>query len=93
MKNMPHLKTLPVAAIAITIATKKQKVNQKNNIQIKTHMKPRARFLTGFAAAALTFGILMATLGPQRFGGHCGHHRGHYHGYCAGPVDTGEQTK
>jgi hypothetical protein len=48
-------------------------------------MKRGTRFLTGFAAAALTFGSLMATLGPQRFGQHCyGKWRGH-HGYYSHP--------
>lgn len=44
-------------------------------------MKRRSRFLTGFTAAALTFGTLMLTLGPQKFGGNCTRH-GHHHGYC-----------
>jgi len=43
-------------------------------------MRPRSRFLIGFATAALTFGTFMATLGPQKFGAHCGHNR-HHHGY------------
>lgn len=45
-------------------------------------MKRGTRFLAGFAAAALTFGTLMATLGPQRFGKHCyGNWRNHYECY------------
>ncbi|HYG50306.1 MAG TPA: hypothetical protein VD905_05355 [Flavobacteriales bacterium] len=44
-------------------------------------MKRGSRFLIGFAAAAVTFGTLMATLGPQKFG-HCSHHWRHHHGHC-----------
>lgn len=53
-------------------------------------MRPRSRFLIGFAAAALTFGTLMAILGPQRFGAHCANH-GH-HGYCNSPYDQTHHT-
>jgi len=44
-------------------------------------MRKGSRFLLGFSAAALTFGTLMLTLGPQKFGGHCGGHWKHHHGY------------
>jgi len=40
-------------------------------------MNRRNRFLIGLAAAAITFGTLMATVGPQRFTQyrqHCGQH-------------------
>ncbi|MCE3260725.1 MAG: hypothetical protein K0S12_2366 [Bacteroidetes bacterium] len=51
-------------------------------------MKRGSRFLIGFAAAGLTFGSLMAVLGPQHFGKHChsswkgyyGH--SHYNDHC-----------
>lgn len=36
-------------------------------------MKRRTRFIIGFAAAAITFGTLTATIGPARFY----HHRMH----------------
>lgn len=45
-------------------------------------MKPGSRFLIGFAAFALTFGTLMATLGPQQFNAHGAHHRHHHHHGC-----------
>ena len=39
-------------------------------------MNRKTRFLTGLAAAALSFGILYATLGPEHFNrGHRGCHR------------------
>ena len=47
-------------------------------------MKKPARFFTGLAAAALTFGSLMATLGPERFNAH---RHGCHHSQCeAGPT-------
>jgi len=43
-------------------------------------MKRKSKFLIGFATALLTFGTLMATLGPEKFNKyghrHCG---GHYY--------------
>ncbi|MCC6371303.1 MAG: hypothetical protein IT236_09890 [Bacteroidia bacterium] len=45
-------------------------------------MKRKARFFTGLAAAALTFGSLMATLGPQRFNAH---RHGCYQSHCQAP--------
>jgi hypothetical protein len=44
-------------------------------------MKKRSRFLIGFSTAAVTFGVLMATLGPQKFGAHCGHRLKSHHAY------------
>lgn len=45
-------------------------------------MKKSSRFLIGFAAAALTFGSLMAFVGPQHFAKygnrHCGYHQYHH---------------
>ncbi|HLP13240.1 MAG TPA: hypothetical protein VK177_14990 [Flavobacteriales bacterium] len=41
-------------------------------------MKKRTHFLVGFLVAALTFGTLMATLGPQKFGRHCHGHWNHH---------------
>lgn len=41
-------------------------------------MKRKPRFFIGFLAAALTFGTLMATVGPQRFNHknrHCHKHQ------------------
>ncbi|MCE3227241.1 MAG: hypothetical protein K0S32_1792 [Bacteroidetes bacterium] len=56
-------------------------------------MKRGTRFLAGFAAAALTFGTLMATLGPQRFGRHCyGGWRGHYGHYQSHDCNASSQS-
>jgi hypothetical protein len=44
-------------------------------------MKRGSRFLIGFAAAAVTFGTLMATLGPQKFGRHCHGYWNHCYGH------------
>lgn len=38
-------------------------------------MKRKPRFFIGFLAAAVTFGTLMATLGPR----HYKHHQCHHH--------------
>ena len=43
-------------------------------------MKRKSKFLIGFAAAAVTFGTLMAALGPQKFGAHCSRHWNQHHG-------------
>ncbi|HLP54024.1 MAG TPA: hypothetical protein VK151_03310 [Fluviicola sp.] len=40
-------------------------------------MKRRTAFITGVAAAAITFGSLMATIGPRHFGRHCNSHAKH----------------
>ncbi|MES2555357.1 MAG: hypothetical protein V4604_04350 [Bacteroidota bacterium] len=40
-------------------------------------MKRRTAFITGVAAAAITFGSLMATIGPRHFGRHCHSHATH----------------
>ena len=49
-------------------------------------MKRGSRFLIGFAAAALTFGSLMAGLGKDRFAKHCQsnryHHGCYHHHHC-----------
>jgi len=42
-------------------------------------MKKGSKFLIGIAAAALTFGSLMATLGPDKFASHCSHHKNYHH--------------
>ncbi|NTW23600.1 MAG: hypothetical protein HGA37_02780 [Lentimicrobium sp.] len=48
-------------------------------------MKRRTRFIIGFAAAAITFGTLTATLGPARFH----HHRlSHSHAFCDKSCDN-----
>lgn len=44
-------------------------------------MKKQSKFLIGFGVAALTFGTLMATLGPEKFGRHCSSHWRNHHGY------------
>lgn len=43
--------------------------------------KKGSTFLIGFATAAVTFGILMASLGPQKFGKHCSGNFAHHHAY------------
>lgn len=43
-------------------------------------MKRGSRFLIGFAAAALTFGSLMAAFGKDRFARHCDHNRWQHYG-------------
>jgi len=40
-------------------------------------MKRKTAFITGVAAAAITFGSLMATIGPRHFGRHCSNHVTH----------------
>jgi len=40
-------------------------------------MKKRTKVITGVAAAAITFGTLMATVGPRHFGRHCHSHAMH----------------
>ena len=43
--------------------------------------KKGSKFLIGFTVAAVTFGVLMASLGPQKFRQHCASNYGHHHGY------------
>jgi hypothetical protein len=42
-------------------------------------MKRGSKFLIGFAAAAITFVSLSATLGTQRFSNQCSNHWRHHH--------------
>jgi len=53
-------------------------------------MKKRTRFITGLAAAVITFGTLTATLGPARFH----HHRvSHSHAFCDKSCDKSNSKK
>ena len=46
-------------------------------------MKKGSKLLIGFSVAAITFGTLMTTLGPQKFGAHCSGNWVHYgHNHC-----------
>jgi hypothetical protein len=55
-------------------------------------MRRRSGFLIGFAAAAITFGTLTATLGFKRFN-RCGHYYGcgYYQQYHGGENCTNQQ--
>jgi len=54
-------------------------------------MKKRTRFILGFVAAAITFGVLVKTIGPTGF-----HHSGkHFHACCQKEKDlpAGQSSK
>jgi len=59
-------------------------------------MNRRNRFLIGLAAAAITFGALMATVGPQRFARysqHCNQHERYWDNKSQERQDTPLKTQ